>query len=239
MAQNSPVHGEQWGDSHPGPPPGVPGLPPLNVPAQVPSVPVDVPTPLAPTPLDVPTLSVPGAPPAGPAVAPEDAGPTAPLPPVTDEDRQVYGRLLDSAHERGLLGPYDYEVRLRELSDATSIEEMKAIVTEMPIFVQPPAVGTSRRTGSLLSSSRASSRARSRPEMTAEGTPGSLGLSGTSRGRGRSGSNPWARMVVLLAVVVVLLVALSIFAQHAIKSHSGGSGSRAPVATRPVSSLRL
>ena len=34
--------------------------------------------------------------------------------------------LLDRAAERGLLSPYDYEARLRDLAEATSIEEMNA-----------------------------------------------------------------------------------------------------------------
>ncbi len=53
---------------------------------------------------------------------------------VTDEDRNRYGALLDRAAERGLLTPVEYEVRLAALAEATSVDELQTIVTELPAF---------------------------------------------------------------------------------------------------------
>ena len=67
----------------------------------------------------------------------EDGGP------VTDDHRNRFGLLLDRAAESGLLTSYEYEVRLRELASATTIEEMKRIVTELPAFTgRLPTAGT-------------------------------------------------------------------------------------------------
>ena len=56
-----------------------------------------------------------------------------------------YGRLLDRAAERGLLDPAEYEVRLRELAEATSIDADGGIVTELPVLVTVPAPPAGRR----------------------------------------------------------------------------------------------
>ena len=45
---------------------------------------------------------------------------------VSDEERNRYGVLLDHAAERGLLTAAEYQVRLAELADATSIERAAA-----------------------------------------------------------------------------------------------------------------
>jgi hypothetical protein len=50
----------------------------------------------------------------------------------SDEDRQHYGRLLDSAYSKGLIDEGEYSVRLTELVEADSIEQMKQIVGVIP-----------------------------------------------------------------------------------------------------------
>jgi hypothetical protein len=50
----------------------------------------------------------------------------------TDEDRQRYGRLLDSAYARGLIDDGEYSLRLTELVEADSTERMNQIVELMP-----------------------------------------------------------------------------------------------------------
>jgi Domain of unknown function (DUF1707) len=78
-----------------------------------------------------------------PEAAAPDGDPTTA--PVSDDDRQRYGVLLDKAAERGLLGPADYEVRLGELSTATSVDQMRRIVTELPAFSAPTGPLTTGR----------------------------------------------------------------------------------------------
>ena len=65
--------------------------------------------------------------------------------PVTDEDRTTFGLLFDRAAERGLLTQSEYQLRLGELAEATSRDEMRRIVTELPVFVTPPPMARSRR----------------------------------------------------------------------------------------------
>ena len=79
------------------------------------------------------TPSPPAAPP-GPPPAPEASTQTDPVEVITDEERTRYGLLLDSAAERGLLDPADYEIRLRELAEATTTAQMTDIVAELPAF---------------------------------------------------------------------------------------------------------
>ena len=82
-----------------------------------------------------------GSAPADPAPADRPEEPVG----VTDEDRNRYGLLLDRAAERGLLSTDEYEVRLGELAEATSIDQMQQIVTELPVFT---AAGGHPPTGS-------------------------------------------------------------------------------------------
>ena len=77
----------------------------------------------------------------------EDSSPVPPAgsgPDVTDDDRNRYGRLLDRAAERGLLGPHDYEIRLRDLASASTIDQMNQIVTELPAFASVPPTASAR-----------------------------------------------------------------------------------------------
>jgi hypothetical protein len=142
-------------------------------------------------------------------------------PEVTDEDRQTYGRLLDSAMERGLLSPYDYETRLQDLAEAPTIEELKRIVTELPIFTDSAPASKPRRS-SLFAGSPSPD-----PE---EGLPITLGgaHSRMTGGATRSRSNRWTKLIILLIVVIALFIALSIYAEHL--AHNRNNSSIAPAA---------
>jgi len=151
----------------------------------------------------------------------EVAGPTGPTGPagaasVGDDDRHRFGLLLDHAAERGLLGARDYEVRLAELAAADSLEEMRRIVTDLPVFTAMPATP-----------GRASSR-RSAPVG---------GAAGPTLGADRHRTGPWVMVGMVVAVMVAALIVLSIVAGHLVRSHDAGVA--APGVLRAVSALRL
>jgi hypothetical protein len=139
-------------------------------------------------------------------------------PGVTDEDRNRYGHLLDRAAERGLIGPSDYEVRLRDLAEATTIEELNRIVTELPAF--GPAPATAPRSGSRAGAGRAL---------------GSGGVGVPVRSRRRS--SPWLLLVIVVAIMAASLVLLAIFAEHFARTRNSGLPSVTAVGA--VSALRL
>jgi hypothetical protein len=132
--------------------------------------------------------------------------PVAPVSGVTDEDRNRYGVLLDHAAERGLLSPAEYQVRLAELAEATSTDQLHQIVTELPAFRgpavvvgRPPAAGVTA--GSELDAA-----------LWADRTPAV-----TRRGR----DNPWIILIVMVAVLLVALVVLALVASHVAHAHTG------------------
>lgn len=140
----------------------------------------------------------------GPAArAPAPPQPAVPTGPVTDEDRNRFGLLLDHAAERGLLDPHEYEVRLGELASATSVEEMQRIVTELPMLVAP-----------LSGASPVKRRGLGRPALS----------SGTRLGpTTRNGqSSPWLVLVVLVVVLIAALVFFALYAGHI--AHTRRSG---------------
>jgi len=117
--------------------------------------------------------------------------------PVTDDDRNRYGLLLDRAAEGGLLASHEYEVRLRELASASTVDEMHRIVTELPAFTGPlPTAGRWR----------------------AAAAAGPAGLTGPRKRR----TNTRLMMVVLVLVLVVSMVVVYISAQHLTRIHNGG-----------------
>jgi hypothetical protein len=137
----------------------------------------------------------------GPATVPDPgvAHDSLGLPtPVTDEDRMRFGVLLDRAAERGLLDPYEYDTRLRSLAEATSVEEMRSIVTELPAF--DPSVLVAART----SGRRAPRRA-----------PG-LG--------GGGGSTRWVVLVAVAVVLVVTMAVAAVYAAHVARAHEVHQG---------------
>lgn len=157
-------------------------------------------------------LPIPELPQSGPVpAAPTDPVPVDPGSEVTDDDRQAYGRLLDSAMERGLLTPYDYQTRLGDLAAASTLDEMKTIVTELPIFT----ASTPAKPG--------------RPSRFTE-PPDDLPLVPGSAPTRMSGmpahrrSNRWTKLIILLIGVIVLFVALSIYAAHLANNHNNHSG---------------
>lgn len=215
MAHNSPVHEDEGGATANGQ--GPRPVPDFGIPdsfGQVPAATVGPAAPSAPVAPSAPAaFPSPGQPPGAATGPPPPAPPAPPAPPtagpVTDEDRQAYGRLLDSAFERGLLGSYDYEVRLRELSEATSVEEMKKIVTELPVFTLP-ATGAKPK----------------RPSPAGTPTAGGTGA-----------KKPWMKLVILVVAVVVALVLLALTARHIVHTRTGGTSGAPPAVA--VSPLRL
>ena len=132
---------------------------------------------------------------------------------VTDEDRNNYGVLPDHAAERGLLSTHEYEVRLGELAAATSLDEMRRIVTELPAFTAVAATPSGSR----------------RPSPVVGPDPAA------AAGHRRSG--PWVVLGMLVVVIVAAMIVLAIYAEHMIRSHSAGLIT--PVVLRSVSALRL
>ena len=145
------------------------------------------------------------------AVTPLDPEPTEV---VTDEERTRYGLLLDRAAERGLLDPTEYEVRLRELAEATSTARMLEIVTELPAFTLPAA--TAARTPRSV-----------RTKPAAPGTGG-------QRRRG----TVWVVLAVVVVIAVVSLVVLALSVERLSRTHDSGQSSP-PVATQRFSAPRL
>jgi hypothetical protein len=145
-----------------------------------------------PSPLPIPELEASG---------PHDLA-AAPSPPsratVTDEDRNRFGVLLDRAVERGLLAPGEYQVRLRELAEATSVEEMTEIVSALPAFA---------------AAASAPKRPESVPEAFAFGTLPPLP---------ERRKPPWVMLIVVVVTVAVALVVLALFAAHAAHNHDSG-----------------
>jgi hypothetical protein len=162
---------------------------------------------------------------AAPLPIPElpDADPGDHPPAVTDEDRQQYGRLLDSAMERGLLSPYEYETRLSDLAEAPTLDELKRIVTELPIFgtAATPASKPARP-------SRFGGPPGSGPSDGLPLTPGTT--RGLARSAAKSQRSRWTKLIVLLVVVIVVFVALSIYAEHLVHNHNNPSSSAVWVA---------
>jgi hypothetical protein len=134
-----------------------------------------------------------------PELAPIGNVPFTPSEAVTDEDRNRFGILLDRAAERGLLGPAEYEVRLGELAEATTIDQMRTIVTDLPLFTAP-STDSSKRVPAGRS------------------VPSSL-TAGTSKQRG----TPWVALVVVVIVLIGALAFLAVYAQHLTHTHSSGS----------------
>jgi hypothetical protein len=132
---------------------------------------------------------------------------------VTDEERNRYGVLLDRAAERGLHSPHEYELRLADLAAATTIGQMKEIVTELPVFSAPKGAGLSPG-------------ASGRRPARAAGSPGP----------GHPRSSPWRVLIVLVVVVVAALAFLALYAHHVV-GHRAGLPAPA-VVLRAVSGLR-
>jgi hypothetical protein len=140
-------------------------------------------------------------------------------PMVSDDDRTRYGMLLDRAAERGLLSADDYQVKLGELADATSIDQMNMIVSNFPALTLTP------------SSTRSTTSRRSTAALTS-------GVALAPRPGGRRRSSPWVLLGVLVFVVLASIVVFYVYAEHLV--HSRGAGVVAwSAAARALSALRL
>jgi hypothetical protein len=153
---------------------------------------------------------------------------------VTDEDRNRFGVLLDHAAERGLLSPAEYQVRLAELAEATSIDQLQRIVTELPVF--GAAASSSPAGPASVPGARAAGPVPTGPELDA-----ALWAGRTPPAARRGRSNPWIILIVMVAVLLVALVVLALVASHVAHTHSGSSGLGVPhvPAVPGLSSLRL
>jgi hypothetical protein len=123
---------------------------------------------------------------------------------VTDEDRNRYGLLLDRAAERGLLPPAEYEVRLMAMAEATTVDELQRLVTELPAFGDPSPVAAPP--------GGAGPGAQRRPE----GDPAAwiLPTPTPARAKGKKGASSWLVLVVVVTVLAVALVALALVARN-------------------------
>ena len=165
---------------------------------------------------DLPS-AVPDLPSAAPAPAPAVPSSAVSSSGVSDEERNRFGILLDHAAERGLLSPAEYQVRLAELADATSVEQLQRIVTELPVLggraaPSVPAVATGAPTGAAGSVGGAG------PDLDAALW---AGLTPTATRRGRN--NPWIVLIIMVAVLLVALVVLALVASHVAHTHTGGA----------------
>jgi hypothetical protein len=142
-------------------------------------------------------------------------------PVVSDDDRTRYGLLLDRAAERGLLSAYDYQVKLGELAEATSIDQMTMIVSDLPALTVPPSPTRTTR----------SSRSRRSTAAVASGVTPAVP-------DGRRRSSPWVLLGVLVFVVLASIVVFYLYAEHLV--HSRGAGVVVwPAVARALSALRL
>ena len=147
-------------------------------------------------------------------------------PGVSDEDRNRYGVLLDHAAERGLLSAGEYQARLAELAEATSIEQLQRIVTELPAFgghvtTAPAATPTTP----VLAG--ATSHVPARP-VSVPGAPGqeldaALWASLTPPAPRRGGQNPWLLLALVIVVLVVAMIGLALVGAHVIHAHNGST----------------
>jgi Domain of unknown function (DUF1707) len=154
---------------------------------------------------------------------------------VTDKDRHVFGALLDRAAERGLLNPHDYELRLGELASATSLEQMREIVTDFPMSSTAPSAAAAKKLSKPIRGSSA-----------ADAMLGMQGLDPMRSSRhSKERNSPWLLLGIVLVVFVVVMVLFSIYAEHTLHSHPTGlvvghlGGRLSSLAPRLVTRSRL
>lgn len=164
-----------------------------------------------------------------------------PPPGVTDEDRNRFGVLLDHAAERGLLSPAAYQVRLAELADATSVEELQRIVTELPAFegsasrVAAPATSPSPMAAPGGPSSRSPGPA-AFPRTPTPKLDAALWASFTPASPRKSTGNPYIILAVVVVILLVAMVGLALVAAHVAHTqpgHATGMGTAGLSLLRP------
>ena len=157
---------------------------------------------------------------AGPRPVPELPGPVTGAPvtgaPVTDDDRQRFGVLLDRALERGLLDPVEYQHRLGAIAAATTLEELRDLVTELPVLRTGAGVPVSGVGGGPGGGARYGASGEAHQAWLASlGRPRYGATSGPRR-------SPWPVLVVVLAVLVLLVVILAVVGAHLARTHQQG-----------------
>jgi len=149
------------------------------------------------------------------AAVPGAAVPDVAPPPVTDEERNRYGVLLDHAAERGLLSAAEYRTRLAELADAVSVDQLRRIVTELPAFGGP-----------------ADRTVPPGPEPAA--VDAALWANLTPAAERRGPGSRWVVLALLVAVLVVAMVALALIVSHvAHNRHPAAAGAVVVAVSRP------
>ncbi len=156
-----------------------------------------------------------GHPSGGPQPVPELVGPVPPGV-VSDDDRNRFGRLLDTAAEQGLLSPLDYQNRLAQVASAGSVAELQRIVTEIPAFGGPDPVAD--------------------PPVAGPVDIDALLWAGRTQAIGRERGNRWLALVLMVAVLLVALIGLGLVAAHLAHTHSPVG---VPASVARLSSLRL
>jgi len=154
-------------------------------------------------------------------------------PAVTDDERNRYGALLDAAAERGLLSPTEYQARLGEVAEASSVAELQRIVIELPAFDTP---STSKAGGAAGAAGASGATAPTGGVPSAPDLDALLRAGRTPAVARRDRGNQWIVLAVVVAVLLVALVALGLVAAHF--AHTHGAGTSAAVVGR-LSSLRL
>jgi hypothetical protein len=153
-------------------------------------------------------------------------------PAVSDADRNRFGALLDAAAERGLLSPTEYQARLGEVADATSLAELQRIVTELPAFGAPSTVGNAGDGAPAVGAGGdASTGVPAAPDLDAI-----LWAGRTRAVARRDRGNQWLVLALVVAVLLVALVAMGLVAAHLAHTHGAG---RAAATVGRLSSLRL
>ena len=191
-------------------------------------------------------MRVPELPTSDAGAPPADGGPAPVGVPtlVTDEDRNRYGVLLDHAAERGLLSPAEYQTRLAEVAEASSVDELQRIVTELPAFGATPVIRPAVGRPTPVPGAGDPGPAVMQPVSTQPGPvlevppelDATLWAARTAPVARRRTSNPWLILGVLVVLMLVSLVTLALVASHLAHTHHAGLHS---VMTVDVSRLRL
>ena len=129
-------------------------------------------------------------------------------------DREAYARLLDRARARELLSPVEHQLRLAELADAGTVEEMKRIVTDLPALAGVNG-------GAPRSATRADRRSTGLAAW-----PGVAGFRASGRRAAATpGTRPWTVLALVMVVVVLVFALLVVYADRVVHQSHVQSGS--------------
>jgi len=147
---------------------------------------------------------------------------------IRGTDREAYARLLDRAHARELLNPVEYQLRLAELADAGTVEEMKRIVTDLPALA-----GVNGAAGGNGAGPRSPTRSDRRSTGLAA-WPGVAGYRVSRRRAGATpGTRPWTVLALVMVVVILVFALLVVYADRVVHESHTRSGSL-PAAVHPA-----